>query len=290
MIDEINQTARRAHHDDRGPDRVPAPAQALHRQPARARLRRAELRRRAEGRAAPGPRRDPGRRDARPRDDLHGADRRRDRPPRVRHAAHAGHRADDRPHHRRLPAPPAGAGARAALGRAAGDRDPAADPDRRRLRARGRLRGAGAHPGGAQPDPRGQDPPDLLGAADRHRARDADDGRLAGDARARRQDHPEDGRIALLDPRGAAAPARRGLAGSWHEHLRLQGDGPRRREGARGGRGRLQAGGLRPAEGARADRPRDRRQARLARDQARPSSRACQRRATWRSSRASSRR
>ena len=84
--------ARGAHHDDRGPDRVPARAQEVPGQPARARLRRAELRRRAEGRPAPGPRRDPRRRDARPGDDLHRADRRRDRPPRVRHPAHAGHR------------------------------------------------------------------------------------------------------------------------------------------------------------------------------------------------------
>ena len=89
----------------------------------------------AEGRPAPGPRRDPGRRDARPRDDLDRPDRGRDRPPRVRDAAHAGHRADDRPHHRRVPRPPAGPGARAALGRAAGHHDPAAAADRRRLRA-----------------------------------------------------------------------------------------------------------------------------------------------------------
>ena len=36
--------APRAHPHDRGPDRVPAPSQELHRQPARARRRRAELR------------------------------------------------------------------------------------------------------------------------------------------------------------------------------------------------------------------------------------------------------
>ena len=35
LIDEINRDAHRPHHHDRGPDRVPAPAQALHRQPAR---------------------------------------------------------------------------------------------------------------------------------------------------------------------------------------------------------------------------------------------------------------
>jgi hypothetical protein len=45
------------------------------------------LRRRHQGRAAPGPRRDPRRRDARPGDDPHGADRRGDRPPRLRDAA-----------------------------------------------------------------------------------------------------------------------------------------------------------------------------------------------------------
>ena len=58
---------------------------------------------RAQARAAPGPRHHPGRRDARPGDDLGGPDRRRDRPPRLRDPAHAGRRADDRPHHRRLP-------------------------------------------------------------------------------------------------------------------------------------------------------------------------------------------
>ena len=59
---------------------------------------------RPQARAAPGPGHHPGRRDARPGDDPGGADRRRDRPPRLRHAAHPGRRADDRPRHRRLPA------------------------------------------------------------------------------------------------------------------------------------------------------------------------------------------
>ena len=161
--------------------------------------------RRAEGRPAPGPRRDPRRRDARPGDDLHGADRRRDRPPRVRHAAHAGRRADDRPHHRRVPRPPAGPGARAAVGRAAGDHDPAAAAQRRRLRPRRRVRGARAQPRGSQPDPRGQDPPDLLGPADRLGRGHADDGHRAGDARAPGQDHPEARRSALVHARGARA-------------------------------------------------------------------------------------
>ena len=66
----------------------------------------------------------------------HRADRGGDRPPRVRDAAHAGRAADDRPHHRRVPEPPAAAGARAALGRPAGRHDPDAAADRRRLRPR----------------------------------------------------------------------------------------------------------------------------------------------------------
>ena len=123
------------HPHDRGPDRVPAPAQTLDRQPARGRLRRARLRPRPARRPARGPRRDPGRRDARPGDDLHRADRGRDRPPRLRHPAHPVDRADGRPDHRRLPAPAAGAGAHPALDRPAGDRHPAAAADRRRDRA-----------------------------------------------------------------------------------------------------------------------------------------------------------
>ncbi len=120
------------HPHDRGPDRVPAPAQTLDRQPARGRHRRARLRPRPARRPARGPRRDPGRRDARPGDDLHRADRGRDRPPRLRHPAHPVDRADGRPDHRRLPAPAAGPGAHAALDRPAGDRHPAAAADRRR--------------------------------------------------------------------------------------------------------------------------------------------------------------
>ena len=47
-------------------------------------------------------------------------------PPRVRHAPHAGHGADRGPHRGRVPARPAAAGPRAALGVAAGHRHPAA--------------------------------------------------------------------------------------------------------------------------------------------------------------------
>ena len=54
--------------------------------------------------------------------------------------------ADDRPHHRRLPGRPAGAGPHAAGGRPAGHRHPAAAADRRRRRPRRRLRGARSRP------------------------------------------------------------------------------------------------------------------------------------------------
>jgi hypothetical protein len=81
MIDKIN-TTHGPHHHDRGPDRVPAPAQEVRREPARGRQRHQELQGRAQVRAAPGPRRRADRRDARPRDHRGGADHRRDRPPR----------------------------------------------------------------------------------------------------------------------------------------------------------------------------------------------------------------
>ena len=132
MIDVINEERKRAHPHDRGPDRVPAPAQELHRQPARARCRRPELRDGAQGRAAPGPGRDPGRRDARPGHHLHGAHRGGDRPPGVRHSAHPGRRLDGGPDRGRVPTRAAAPGAGAAFGGAAGHRDPAAAAHGRR--------------------------------------------------------------------------------------------------------------------------------------------------------------
>ena len=146
LADQRDQRdARRAHPHDRGPDRVPAPPQALHRQPARDRPGRADLRRRPEGRAAPGPGRDPRRRDARHGDDRHGPDRGRDRPPRLRDAPHPGRAADRGPHHRRLPARPAGPDPRAARDRPPGHRHPDAAADRGRPGPLRRGRGARAH-------------------------------------------------------------------------------------------------------------------------------------------------
>ena len=51
-----------------------------------------------------------------------------------------------------------------------GRRHPDARPDRRRQRPLRRGRGARAHPGRAQPDPRGQDAPDLLAHPDGRRS------------------------------------------------------------------------------------------------------------------------
>ena len=75
-------------------------------------------------RVAAGPGRDPPRRDARPRDDLDLAHGRRDRSPRPRDVAYAERAEHDRPHHRRLPARAAGAGAHAAREHAPGHRRP----------------------------------------------------------------------------------------------------------------------------------------------------------------------
>ena len=84
MLDKINSERARAHHHDRGPDRVPARAQEVRGQPARAARRHPLLRQRAARRPARGPRRRPDRRDARPGDDRVGAAHRRDGPPDLR--------------------------------------------------------------------------------------------------------------------------------------------------------------------------------------------------------------
>ena len=87
-----------------------------------------------------------------------------------------------------------------------GHRHPAAAADRRRPGPRRGLRGARADARRAEPDPRGQDPPDLLGAPDRRAARHADDGHRARRPRARGQDHARARRGALVHAGGAAPP------------------------------------------------------------------------------------
>ena len=211
QVDDARGAARphqpdpaRAHPHDRGPDRVPAQAQELHRQPARDRAGRDVVRRVAALRAPPGPRRDPRRRDARPRDDRDRAHRRRDRPPRLRDAAHPERAADDRPHHRRLPRRAAGPGAGPARRHAAGDRHPEPRPHRRRRRPRARARDPRARRRRPEPDPPGEDRAGLLGDADELLARHADDGAVARRPGAAPGDHVRR-RLLALDAAGAAA-------------------------------------------------------------------------------------
>ena len=127
----------------------------------------------------------------------------------LRHAAHPGRAADRRPHHRRLPARPAGPDPLPARDRPAGHRHADAAADRRRPGPLRRRRGAGADPGRAQSDPRGQDAPDLLADPDRWGAGHADDGLLARRPRPRGHDHDGDGRDALLATGRDAPPGPR---------------------------------------------------------------------------------
>ena len=161
-----------------------------------------------------------------------------------------------------FPPLPAAAGARAALGGASGHRDPAAAADRRRLGPRVCCcEVLTLTPGGPEPDPRGQDAPDLLGAPDLRGQGHAVDGRRAGAAGAHRarslvswpspaSSSPDELRRLMGVRRGGDRP---------HEHLRLQGRRPLGHPRPRAGRGGVEAGGHRSAARARADRPRHRR-------------------------------
>ena len=150
-----------------------------------------------------------------------------------------------------------------------------------------RLRGAGADPGDPQPDPRGQDAPDLLGASDLGRDRDADDGLPPRPARAdgaRSRDQLAEQRASvpeelkrLLGGADAMTPvagsrSRVSVGGSGDEHLRLPCRRPRRGPRARRDRGLLEGAGLRAAAPARPDRPRRLREARGAEARERSSS------------------
>ncbi len=116
--DRLHQRdAGRAHHDGRGPGRVPPPRQEVDREPARAGGRHALVLLRASRLPPAGPRRHPRGRDARLRDRRDGARRGRDGPPRPLDPPHDGRDGDGQPDHRRLPAPPAEADPPAALGR-----------------------------------------------------------------------------------------------------------------------------------------------------------------------------
>ena len=78
------------------------------------------------------------------------------------HAPHELLRPDDEPHHRRVPHEPAGAGAGAALAGARRRALAAAHPHRGRPRPGDGARDHGDHARHPEPDPRGEDPPDLL--------------------------------------------------------------------------------------------------------------------------------
>ncbi len=103
MIGYRNENSLRPHHHDRRPGRVRAPAQELHRHPARGGRRYRLLGGGAEEHAAPGARRDPDRRDPRSRDDGTRDCLRRDRPPVPRHAARQQRQPGAGPDHQLLP-------------------------------------------------------------------------------------------------------------------------------------------------------------------------------------------
>ena len=105
----LRNPLRRDHHH-RGPDRVRVRTPRLHRQTTRGRHRYPRLSARPAPGLAPRPRCHRGLRIARPRDDPHRPDRRRNRPPRARHPAHRGCAANDRTFGRRLPLRPTTAG------------------------------------------------------------------------------------------------------------------------------------------------------------------------------------
>ena len=172
--DQLHQrVAPRAYPHHRGSDRVRAHEQELPDQPTRDRQGHTRLQQRLALRAARGSGHDPGGRDARPRDHPPGADRRRDRPPGVRHAAHELGRQDHRPHHRRVPGGGEGDGARHALGVAArGDRAGAAEEARRR--AYSGVRDHDRHVRHPQSHPREQGAADVLRHPDRPERRHAD--------------------------------------------------------------------------------------------------------------------
>src|SRR5262249_12785637 len=186
--------AEEAHPHPRGSDRVRPSVQGLPGESAGGRDSHEVVRRRVAGGAPRRPGRHPGRRDAGPRDDQPRADRRRDRPPRLRDAPHEERAEDDRPHHRRLPARPAAAGARAAGGGPAGRRLPAPVSDEGQERPGRRARDHGCDRGHPQPHPGREDAPDALVDPDGHAGRHAEPGAGAPEPRDAGPNRPKPGR------------------------------------------------------------------------------------------------
>ena len=167
-------------------------------------------------------------------------------------------------------------------------------PDRRRLGARRRLRGARADAGRPQPDPRGQDPPDPVRDADRRRTsacrrwtprsrRSCAHGKITQRVAEARSSTPDELRRLLgmggfgVAPSAAherpPADESKTMATYVFKAMDLTGakaTGEVDAENKQVGR--------RPAQAARADRPRHRRQALLQGDQARRSCSASSRR------------
>src|SRR5690606_9704016 len=176
---------------------------------ARGRGGHTELLGRAQIRAAPGSGHHPGRRDAGPRDHLGGPDHRRDRPPRVRDAAHQLGRGVHQPHHRRLPFPPAGAGAGAAGVRAGRRRDADPHPQGEGQGTHRRGRDHDVHARDSRRHPRREDPSDLLAHAGGQEARHADHERCAPGALHAGRGHARRSGEAFGRPERVAARRRR---------------------------------------------------------------------------------
>ncbi len=139
MVDHCNDNPARPHPHHRGSHRIRARVQALPHQPARSTPRHAGFRRGAAFGAARGSGHRAGGRNARSRDHPPRAQRRGNRPPGVRHAAHQFGGQDHRSCGGCLPRGGKGNGPLHAFGIAArGDLADAAQEERRRPRGRAR--------------------------------------------------------------------------------------------------------------------------------------------------------
>ena len=127
--------ARDAHHDGRGPDRVPPPRSPVDHQSARSPHRHLVVRGGAAQRPASGPRRAARRRNARLGNGGNGAAGGGNGSPRVLDAAHVGRAGEHQPYHRGVPAASAAAGASAARERVEGGDLAAPDAARESCRA-----------------------------------------------------------------------------------------------------------------------------------------------------------
>ena len=141
-----------AHHHHRGPDRVPAHEQEVHREPAGSRHGHQVLRPGAEERDARSTGRDPGRRDARPGDHADHHRSRRHRASVRCHAALEQRAGDAGPDHQPVPGRPARAGLHGPVPVPAGDHFPAPGARHRRP-AGGCRRGHAEHAAHRRADP-----------------------------------------------------------------------------------------------------------------------------------------